>query len=253
MLWRKLHLNWRYAFGEFAIVVLGVLAAFWVESWNAERNDRLLEVEYVQSLLGDLKADSVSIDNALRRTEHFARSGLTVLESIREGRLDIPATEFAKAVGDSGLLLFPTYSRRTINDLMSTGNLRIIESEEVLAGIADYYASIDNGAQWQINWREYQIHLGKLIPEVIGLDGPQSLSGLDRDSLAPWMTPDFTVSADEASAILDRLIEHPHAGPAIQQMVRVQALNYRYSSDAKRRLSELVDISERYLQHIERR
>ena len=253
MLWRKLQLSWQYALGEFSIVVLGVLAAFWVENWNAERCERLLEIEYVQSLLRDLKSDSESIDTALRRSEHFARSGLIVLESIREGRLDIPATEFAKAVGDSGLLVFPTYSRRTINDLMSTGNLRVIESEEVLAGIADYYASIDNGAQWQINWREYQIHLGKIIPEVIGLDGQHSLSGLDRDKLAPWLTPQFTVSAGEALAILDRLIEHPHAGPAIQGMVRVQALNYRYSNDAKRRLIELVDTSERYLQQIERR
>jgi len=58
MLWRKLQLNWQYALGEFSIVVLGVLAAFWVESWNAGRNDRSLEIEYVQSLLRDLKADS---------------------------------------------------------------------------------------------------------------------------------------------------------------------------------------------------
>ena len=250
MLWRKLQLNWRYAFGEFAIVVLGVLAAFWVENWNAERNDRLLEVEYVHSLLEDLKADSNSIDSALRRSEQLARSGLTVLESIREGQLDVPATEFAQAVGDSGLLVFPTYSRRTIDDLMSTGNLRIIESEEVLTGIADYYASIDNSAQWHTNWREYQIRLGKIIPEVIGPNAQASTSGL-RNFLAPWMKPNFAVSADEASAILDRLIEHPHARPAIQGMVRVQALNYRYSTEAKGRLVELMDTAERYLQQIE--
>jgi len=89
MLWRKLQLNWQYALGEFSIVVLGVLAAFWVESWNAGRNDRSLEIEYVQSLLRDLKADSESIDTALRRSEQFARSGLTILQSIREGRSDV--------------------------------------------------------------------------------------------------------------------------------------------------------------------
>ncbi len=89
MLWQKFQLNWQYALGEFSIVVLGVLAAFWVERCNAERNDRLLEIEYVQSLLRDLKADSESIDTALRRSEQFARSGLTILESIREGQSDV--------------------------------------------------------------------------------------------------------------------------------------------------------------------
>ena len=82
-------MDWRkYTLDEFSVVVLGVLAAFWVESWNAERNDRLFEIEYVQSLLRDMRADSESIDTALRRTEQFTRSGLTILESMRKGQSD---------------------------------------------------------------------------------------------------------------------------------------------------------------------
>ena len=57
MLWRKLNLNWRYAIGEFAIVVLGVLAAFWVENWNSDRQDRAREADYVAALIADLRSD----------------------------------------------------------------------------------------------------------------------------------------------------------------------------------------------------
>jgi len=252
MLWRKFQLNWRYAIGEFSIVVLGVLAAFWVENWNSERKDQLLERQYIQSLLGDLRSDSKSIDYAMQMTEMYAQSGLAVLKSIKEKSFDLPPAEFAKAVSRSGFLVFPTHSRRTINDLMSTGNLRIIESEDVRTGIADYYATIDGARQFHHNWREYQIHLGKILPEVISFEARQVASNFDQDTVAPWVQQDDIVSIGEATAILERVSMHPNAGPAIENMVRVQTINYRYTSDVKKHLRELVETLEAYVQHLER-
>jgi len=253
MLWRKLQLNWRYALGEFAIVMLGVLAALWVGNWNADRSDRLLEQQYILSLLDDLEADSESIDNALRRSEEFAQSGRTVLSAIEKQQIDVSPAEFAQAVSEAGLLVFSTHSRRTINDLMSTGNLRIIESEDVLAGIADYYATIENRAQWQQNWREYQIHLGKYLPEIINLELRQAISYPDQSALPPWILPIRKITADEAQLMLQRLSEHAHIQPAIENMVRVQAINYLYNDEIKKKLRDLAKNVEDYLGQLQRR
>ena len=76
MLWRKFHLNWRYAIGEFAIVVLGVLAAFAVENWNSDRKDRQLEIEYIAAILEDLRKDDAAIQFAMQEAEMNSYPGV---------------------------------------------------------------------------------------------------------------------------------------------------------------------------------
>ncbi len=80
MLWRKFHLNWRYAIGEFAIVVLGVMAALGVENWNSERKDRALEIEYIAAILEDLRKDGAAIQFAMEEAETNSDLGRILLK-----------------------------------------------------------------------------------------------------------------------------------------------------------------------------
>jgi len=253
MLWRKLQLNWRYAFGEFSIILLGVLAAFAVDNWNSDRKDRFLEREYLLSLLDDFDADKISLDNAMRRTEEIASHQQSVLGAVEKRQLEMPPADFVRAVAEVGLLVFATPSRRTINDLMSTGNLRIIESDDVRTELVNYYSRIASRAQWQHNWREYQIHLGKMLPEIINWQGREALSFPDRSGLPPWVEPVNEVSHDEAQETLDRLIAHPNVLPAIENMLRIQSINYQYNNEIKKRLFELTETVEAYLGELENR
>jgi len=237
MLWRKIHLNWRYGLGEFAIVVLGVLAALWVENWNSDRKDRVLEREYLASLLGDFEADRASLDNTIRRSEEIADAQLLVLAAAEQQSFDVSPVEFVNAVHESGLLVFATHSRRTINDLMSTGNLRIIESEGVRTELADYYGEIEARAQWQLNWRDYQIYLGKMLPEIIRWQGRIALS--------------FDPNMDGIPAVLERLIAHPGALPAIENMLRIESVNYQYNFSIKERLERLEETVRGYLSDLD--
>jgi hypothetical protein len=253
MLWRKLQLNWRYAFGEFSIILLGVLAALAVDSWNSDRKDRFLEREYLLSLLDDFDADKKSLDNAMRRTEEIASAQQTVLMVAERRQFEITPAEFVYALSEVGLLVFATPSRRTIDDLMSTGNLRIIESDEVRTELVNYYSRIEHRAQWQHNWREYQIHLGKMLPEIINWQGREALSFPDLSGLPPWVEPVDEVSQSEAQEILDRLIAHPGVLPAIENMLRIQSINYQYNNELKKRLLELIETVEAYLGKLENR
>jgi len=251
MLWRKIHLNWRYGLGEFAIVVLGVLAALWVENWNSDRKDRVLEREYLASLLGDFEADRASLDNTIRRSEEIADAQLLVLAAAEQQSFDVSPVEFVNAVHESGLLVFATHSRRTINDLMSTGNLRIIESEGVRTELADYYGEIEDRAQWQLNWRDYQIYLGKMLPEIIRWQGRIALSfDPNMDGIPPWIPPEADIS-DQDAAVLERLIAHPGALPAIENMLRIESVNYQYNFSIKERLERLEETVRGYLSDLD--
>lgn len=253
MLWRKLQLDWRYAIGEFSIVVLGVLAALWVENWNSFRNDRVLEREYLISLLGDFDSDSRSLDNAIRRSEEIAEAQLIVLDAVDRQSFDISPNRFVDAVYETGLLVFATHSRRTMNDLMSTGNLRIIESETVRSDLANFYSRIENRAQWQQNWREYQVHIGKMLPEIVSWQGRIALS-LESNlaSAPPWVQQSIEITEREAKDVLDRLMSHPNAVPAIENMLRIQSVNYQYNYEVKQQLLRLRDTVQTYSDELEK-
>ena len=245
MLWRKLHLNWRYALGEFAIVLLGVLAALWVQNWNGDRNDRMLEHEYVQSLLDDLQADVESFESTLRRTELYADYINITLRSVDSQSMTASPSEFVFAASSLSRLTFPAESRGAINDLMSTGNLRLIESEKVRSGVADYYTKLDWNAQWREVWRGYQQSMAEIMPELVDSRFRQAFL-IDADRI-PWVDPDVSVSEVDAQTILQRISMHPKAKPAIENILRTQGLNYRYVLDSKDEAQRLEEILREYI------
>jgi hypothetical protein len=248
MIWRKFKLDWRYACGEFLIVVLGVLAAFWVENWNSERLDLKLERQYMQSLLGDLQSDLESVEFSLQRTDVHAAANQIVLESIKRGTVDVAPRKFAESVAYLSRLTFPVQSRGTINDLMSTGNLQIIRSEKVRKGIADYYAEIEMQSQWLTNWRNYQREMGRLLPRFISTEIRSAVE--DREERPEWWKGKNEITASDVEEMLLRLIDHPDAVPTIDNVFRAQALNYAYAVDLRGSAEKLKQIVEDYQQQL---
>ena len=248
MLWRKFRLDWRYASGEFLIVVLGVLSAFWVENWNSERLDLLLERQYMQSLLDDLNSDVESIDVALRRTDTHTSGIRIVLNSIERESLEVTPVHFAEAVAFLSRLVFPVQSHATIDDLMSTGNLRIIRNTALRTAIADYYSFVDMQTQWQPMWRNYQEDMGRLVPRFIGLSVRAAVESELRKP--DWWNSNREVTDSDAQQILRRLIDSPDAVPTIENIYRAQALNHAYSASLKSKATALIQIVETYSQQL---
>jgi len=52
----------RYAIGEILLVVIGILIALQVNTWNEERKQRQLDVKYFHNLKNDLMADLTQLD-----------------------------------------------------------------------------------------------------------------------------------------------------------------------------------------------
>ena len=83
MLFRKLKLDWRYAFGEVVIVIVGVLVALAVNNWNGNRLDRFREQQYIMSLAQDFRADTSELTHALELSRLHQASARNVLSVIQ--------------------------------------------------------------------------------------------------------------------------------------------------------------------------
>ena len=194
-------LNWRLLLGEFVVIVVGVLMALWVDQLREARVNAELEVEYLESLMTDLDADLVQFDSTeawMRRSETAAATVLALYEGS-------PPTEnvpdLVAALETAGWQYWPSITRNTIDDLRSTGNLRLIRDPALRRAIASYYTAIENvsipnAAMRDRIWAQYDGRVGNVL-------GPgERLAVLQRPetSWANGITSD-AVDAAEAPSV----------------------------------------------------
>ena len=229
MRFRKLNLDWRYAISELLIVATGVLIALAADGWRQGQADRALERLYLDDLVTDLRSDTAQLSAVVSLAETRAALGHAVLRAM-DGDTVLTPTELAVALERQFYFAFPAYSRTTISDLMSTGNLRLLRDRGLRRQLSEYYQTIERLEQWTENWRVIQRDVERVMPELLPLHLREGLitpsapdDGWNSTWGAPPWAPEFDVSDTEARELLARLRSHPVARARIEGMVRVQA------------------------------
>ena len=144
--------SWRLALGEFAIVTLGVLLALWADQAMQARQESARAVSYLERLQEDVRADIRS----LRFSRDQARNRLAITRQVDAWLNDPEAApdpdSLVMNVHFAGVLFPPTISRFTIEELKSTGDLRLLRNERLKRQVADYYnqigLQIDQWSAW---------------------------------------------------------------------------------------------------------
>lgn len=138
----------RWLLSETLVVVLGVLIALWINDYWSFRQDRVLEREYIHRLLEDVESDIAYIDNevALLLTRKF--DALETIRPVVYGEQPIPddVESFLRnvslaAIGGASSTHWVVDT--TFQDLVSTGNLRLIGDAELRRRIATYYEDFE--------------------------------------------------------------------------------------------------------------
>lgn len=246
MLFRELRLDWRYGITELLIVVAGVLIALGADQWVRGRADIALELRYLEDLAIDLRSDTAQLTAAIDLAESRATLGHSVLRAV-DGDTVLSPEQLVVAAERQFYFAFPAYSRTTISDLMSTGNLRLIRDRDLKRQLSDYYQTVERLEQWTGNWRLVQQDVERIMPEILPLrlreaviDPSAPSDGWGRTWEPPPWTPGFGVSASEADEILARLRAHPEARARIEGMVRVQGNQYGVLTEIRRRAVEAL-------------
>ncbi len=135
--------SWLTLVLELVVVVVGIFLGLQVDSWNEARKDRVLEQQYLASLKADFQTDIEELDEAIALAKSRAQIGRLLISSIDKDRVEGDPSEFIWAVYSSFLLNYPSYTRATINDLLSTGNLQLLQDANLKAAVAEYYTDIE--------------------------------------------------------------------------------------------------------------
>ena len=216
--------SWRLALGELVIVALGVLIALWADQAMQARQERALAVSYLERLQTDIRADI----EALTFSSNQARNRLEITRQVDAWLNDTEAAPDPELLvlnaHYAGVTFSPTISSYTIDELKSTGDLRLLENQALKRQVADYYNQIGLQVQQWIAWGdvgitetyfrelafvvdpEYRIRAGTIDPTLLQQFLNASGEGSPSD-LAEVLqtTPEIGATRSDAERMLGKM------------------------------------------------
>ncbi len=126
------------------MIVVGVLVALALDGWWQTREERVRESAYLEAVVAELQSHITELEASLagNRTAHDA------LERARQIRRDGQHPDSARAFLSSLVealtyLVVPTVSTAVYDDLVSTGNIRLIRDDVARGTVLETYSSIE--------------------------------------------------------------------------------------------------------------
>ena len=151
--------KWTHYFWEFLMLFLAVFAGFLAENFREHQVEHRREKQYMISMLADFRTDTARLNNLLR----FSEKSIQNYDSLRAGLKNQHWTDSIQYL--YYYFLRTTYydlfhpSRRTINQLESSGGMRLIRNQMVSDSITDYYiqaaAAVGQGDSWLRYFDQY--------------------------------------------------------------------------------------------------
>ena len=158
----------KYAIGEIVLVVIGILIAIQINNWNTERIGRHLEQKYLRGLIEDINFEWNSFEGGVLNRFQKKIDGLKLGKQYALGRITVNDTaEFIKKVGFGGAFSRGSNltSNTTFQELISTGNLKLIQNEPLKKDILFYHLNRDFLTEYTENLRtDYATFNNSLTP-----------------------------------------------------------------------------------------
>ncbi len=141
----------RYAIGEIVLVVIGILIALQINTWNEERKDNKKMKMYVKDLVSDLEKDTVNLNDWLRWSKKEIDELKEIDEYINSPDSMITIDSIINIVpninfGNSGP---GSLNQETFNTLVSTGDVGLIPEIQMneLKSLNFHYKDFENASE----------------------------------------------------------------------------------------------------------
>jgi len=129
----------RYAIGEIVLVVIGILIALQINTWNVNRINSVKEIEYLTGLKNDLLNQITGLKNSKQFSDYIINEAETLLGQYNS------KSSFQEIDSLNATLSHLMYTnqfldiRTTFNELNSTGQLNLIQNKKLRSQIIEFY------------------------------------------------------------------------------------------------------------------
>ena len=151
-----------YAIGEIILVVIGILLALQINTWNTNKNEREKEQLYLQSFYGDIQTNLNQLDRVINKSQDNINAADSLL-SFTQGVIQInDMAQIQELVMGAGNYTIFLSQEGTINDIFGSGDLSFIQNDSIRKIMVNWTASLkflrefeDLGKKNQLSYREY--------------------------------------------------------------------------------------------------
>ena len=168
-----------YAIGEILLVMVGILLALQVNTWNQEVQNRKHEKRYLNGFIQDLKQDSIDLSHVISKASvniklshnviteledsiannYFEKEFFnTVINQVQIEEDKVIFKNYSELVRTFGEKITQLTQRRsfdlakvTFNEILSTGNIYVIQNEELRIEIQNYYSEMTAELDYESN------------------------------------------------------------------------------------------------------
>ncbi len=119
-----------YALGEIFLVVIGILIALQVNTWNEDRVQRSREVKYLKNIRLDLEKDLASLDYQIANRKEKYAAIQKLLRQV-DGKPVADLDELSRSVVTTLMSERFTPNNLTYKELASSGNLNLISNDSI--------------------------------------------------------------------------------------------------------------------------
>jgi hypothetical protein len=134
-----------YAIGEIILVVIGILIALQINTWNENRKDKIKEQVYLKNLINELTEDIDSnkqyvLDRYSKKVEVLKKG-----KAYYQGKYVVVDTiSFLNDVGYGNVFGNVTwaFNETTYNQLVNTGDFKVIKNDSLKTLILNYYNTV---------------------------------------------------------------------------------------------------------------
>ncbi|WP_079512942.1 DUF6090 family protein [Maribacter arcticus] len=137
----------KYAIGEIMLVVIGILIALSINTWNENRKIRQSEQEILQNLKSDLLINKDRLNGILKKRSKEFDSGIYVLKLFNTDVSNIPIQKLDSILLDIEMVWTFEASDGTIKSLISSGKIDHIQSEKLKSLLSSFEGDVINATQ----------------------------------------------------------------------------------------------------------
>jgi hypothetical protein len=176
----------RYAIGEIILVVIGILIAIQINNWNEDRKDLVKEQLILNQLKEEYETNLLQLEEKILMRSRIIKASIEVLAYI-DNPVNINKDSLISKIGE--LIVDPTFDP-IINDLISSGNLRLIKNERLKRLFSRWTSDEFQLREVELQWQKIRTEI--FIPYIIK-------TGISRD-----LTHDFWKNENSVAFILDK-------------------------------------------------
>ena len=139
----------KYAIGEIVLVVIGILIALQINNWNELRKAKIVENNFFEDVLQDLKKDQQRL--SYYKLFHTKRAGYldTLLTYLRNPKKTMGINKFQQYVEPLYYSASATNYSTAFESAKATGTFNDIEAKDLIKELSQYYSDF---AQIQNNF-----------------------------------------------------------------------------------------------------